>query len=246
MGLIGVKRARMQWLAEGIGQVVESNQGDAAKVKHLQTEEKPGTARPGDADQARLDDLFAARSGLLDGMTAIRLCNEGLKLTEVVSILQSAIQELERYIADLDSRIRAQIAEDPGIARRDKILRSIPGMEPVIAALLCAEMPELGSLDRTMAAVLSGTVPSPEGGGAKTGGQHSGVRRAAVREAFYMAAVSAVMHNADMKEFYEKLISSGKTHKFALSAVMHKMIALTNVLLRKDQEWEPSTQAVRE
>ena len=61
-----------------------------------------------------------------------------------------------------------------------------------------------------------------------------------------MAAVSAVMHNADMKEFYEKLISSGKTHKFALSAVMHKMIALTNVLLRKDQEWEPSTQAVHE
>ncbi len=226
--------------------MVESNQGDAAKVKHLQSEEKPGTASPIDADQARLDDLFAARSGLLDGMTAIRLCNEGLKLTEVVSILQSAILELERYIAELDSRIRAHIAEDPGIARRDKILRSIPGMEPVIAALLCAEMPELGSLDRTMAAALSGTVPSPEGDGTKTGGQHSGVRRAAVREAFYMAAVSAVMHNADMKEFYEKLISSGKTHKFALSAVMHKMIALTNVLLRKDQEWEPSTQAVHE
>ena len=52
-----------------------------------------------------------------------------------------------------------------------------------------------------------------------------------------MAAPNAV--DPAMHEFYERLIAYGKPRKVALTAVMRKLVALADVLLRADRLWTP-------
>ncbi len=107
-----------------------------------------------------------------------------------------------------------------GRARRAAIIRSIPGFGPANAASLCADMPELGSINRRI-----------------TGGREH------PRSLLYMAATTAIRFNPEMQAFFERLRASGKQHKVAMVAVMRKLITLANALLRADREWQPAPPA---
>ena len=139
--------------------------------------------------------------------------------------------------------MRAELFNDPEHARRDRILRSIPGAGPVTAAILCAEMPELGTLGRRQAASLMGIAPFPDDSGKRVGVRYCKGGRAVPRNPLFMAAMTASMYNAEMKQLYERLTEKGKPHKVAVVAVMRKLIILANVLVRDDREWAPSAPA---
>ena len=62
------------------------------------------------------------------------------------------IQLFDELIGKADTALQACIASDPELARRAAIIRSIPGFGPANAASLCADMPELGSINRRQAA----------------------------------------------------------------------------------------------
>ena len=57
------------------------------------------------------------------------------------------------------------------------------------------------------------------------------------RDVLYMAAMSAMAWNPDMKATYERLRARGKCHKVALIAVMRRLIVLANALLRDRRTW---------
>ena len=50
--------------------------------------------------------------------------------------------------------------------------------------------------------------------------------------ALYMAALSAVRHDAILKDFYTRLRTAGKKPKVALVAAMRKLVILMNRLLK--------------
>ena len=64
--------------------------------------------------------------------------------------------------------------------------------------------------------------------------------RAGVRTVLYMAALTAVRANLGLKAFYQRLIKNGKKPKVALTAVMRKLIILTNILIKEDRTWSPT------
>ena len=64
---------------------------------------------------------------------------------------------------------------------------------------------------------------------------------AIVRQALYMPALVATRFNPDLKARYDGLIKAGKAPKVALTAVMRKLIILTNALLRHNRKWTPKT-----
>lgn len=59
----------------------------------------------------------------------------------------------------LDQAIAAAVAADERMAYRNRLLRSIPGVGPVLAHTLLAQMPELGKLSGKQAAALMGVAP---------------------------------------------------------------------------------------
>jgi len=62
---------------------------------------------------------------------------------------------------------------------------------------------------------------------------------AAIRRILYLAALSAQACNADMRNFYRRLIAKGKSRKMALVAVARKLIVLANTLITQDRLWQP-------
>ena len=142
------------------------------------------------------------------------------------------IKALEKQITQCDEAIAALIAEDAELARKAKRLEAIPGVGPVVASTLLAEMPELGQLTRATAAALAGVAPYNRDSGSQSGYRCIGGGRRAVRCALYMATLSAVRHDRICKEFYTRLRAAGKPAKVALTAVMRKLIILMNRLLK--------------
>ncbi|CAI0345705.1 transposase [Hyphomicrobiales bacterium] len=63
-------------------------------------------------------------------------------------------------IAAIEGRIRQILRDGEDLARQERLLRSVPGIGPVAAAVLLGLMPELGRLSGKAAAALAGLAPA--------------------------------------------------------------------------------------
>jgi len=100
------------------------------------------------------------------------------------------------------------------------------------AALLLAQMPELGQLNRGEAAALAGLAPFNHDSGSIRGKRAIFGGRRALRSGLYMAALSAACYNPILSSFYQRLRAKGKPHKLALTAVMRKLLLALNSTLK--------------
>jgi transposase len=100
----------------------------------------------------------------------------------------------------------------------------------VARTLFLAELPELGSLPPKQLAALVGVAPLNRDSGIFRG-------RRAVRAALYMGALLAARHNPQIKEFYERLLGSGKPRKVDLVACMLKLLIILNAMLKNRTPW---------
>lgn len=87
--------------------------------------------------------------------------------------------------------------------------------------------------------MIAGLAPIACDSGETRGERHIRGGRASLRTGLYMAALAAARFNADLKRFYARLRANGKAPKVALTAVMRKLIALANTLIRQDRPWQP-------
>ena len=61
--------------------------------------------------------------------------------------------------------------------------------------------------------------------------------RTLVRNALYMATLSAVRFNPVIKAFYSRLRANGKAAKVALVACMRKLLTILNSILKNKTPW---------
>ena len=148
------------------------------------------------------------------------------------------IRQLERDVAQLDVRIAQAIAASPALAARHDLLRSMPGVGPVLAATLIAHLDELGSLSNRSIGALVGVVPYDFDSGTMKGRRCIFGGRAGVRRVLFMAAQAAALFNPTLKAFKQRLIASGKKPKVAIVAVMRKLIVTLNAMVRDNAPWQ--------
>jgi transposase len=129
------------------------------------------------------------------------------------------------------------VRQSPVWRERDDLLQSVPGIGPVVARTLLAELPELGHLNRRAIAKLVGVAPMSRDSGARRGRRTIQGGRATVRAALYMAALVAARRNAVIKTFYQRLVAAGKPKKLALVACMRKLLTILNYMVRTGQRW---------
>ena len=120
-----------------------------------------------------------------------------------------------------------------GLAKR---LRTVPGVGPVLSQTLIALLPELGSLSRRAVASLAGVAPFDDDSGQRSGDRHIQGGRAAVREALYMAALTARTWNPVIAAFAKRL--DGKEFKVIMVACMRKLLVILNAMLRDGADWQ--------
>jgi len=166
-----------------------------------------------------------------------------LKMTRDIVVLESlkiTIAQLKSELARIERLLESAFEKDLVLARKNMLLRTIPGVGPVVATTLLTDLPELGTLNRHQAASLAGFAPHPERSGSARPGDHISGGRACVRTAVYMGAVCATRCNPRLKAVYKHLVAEGKPHKVAVTAVARRMIVMANTMLKTDTPWNPA------
>ncbi|WP_233713825.1 transposase, partial [Aquamicrobium zhengzhouense] len=141
-------------------------------------------------------------------------------------------------LASLDDEMDGHIRKSPIWLVRRQLLTSMPGVGTVTARTLLAELPELGQLDRRQITALVGLAPFTRQSGKWRGKSFIGGGRSGVRASLFMAALSAVRHNPQLKEFRDRLVAAGKPKLVALVAAMRKLVTILNAMLRDSKPWK--------
>ena len=129
------------------------------------------------------------------------------------------------------------IHQSPVWCAKEDLLRSVPGVGPIVSRTLLGELPELGRLNRRRIAALAGVAPFNRDSGTLRGRRIVWGRRAPVRAALYMSALVATRRNPVIRAFYLRLVAAGKPQKVALIACMRKLLTILNVMMRTNTPW---------
>lgn len=152
--------------------------------------------------------------------------------------IQSHIQWLKHQLKDIDKHLEEQIRNSPLWREKDDLLRSVPGVGPVLSLTLLSSLPELGSLNRKQIAALAGIAPLNRDSGIMRGKRTIWGGRPRVRAALYMGTLAATRYNPVIREHYERLVKLGKAKKVALIACMRKLLTILNAMLRDNKIWQ--------
>jgi transposase len=144
-----------------------------------------------------------------------------------------------RHKTVLEQEMNTLITDTDVMKNRFDILTSIPGIGRTTAAILLAELPELGSANAKEISALAGAAPMSWDSGAKNGNRMIRGGRQHVRNALYMCAVTCIRRSDFLGLTYKNLIHRGKNAKVALTAVMRKLVILANTLITENRKWQP-------
>ena len=113
-------------------------------------------------------------------------------------------------------------------------LKSMKGVGPVLQSVLMTQLPELGTLSNQAISKLVGIAPLNCDSGTMQGQRHIWGGRMAVRNVLYMAALSAIRWEANIRVFFKRLKANGKKGKVALVACMRKLLVILNARMRDE------------
>jgi transposase len=244
--VVVVNPRQVRDFAKATGQLAKTDRIDARMLALFGERVRPPVRSLPDEEARELDALLTRRRQLLEMRQAERnrlqqVVGQGRRQRTVKKSLKNHVAYLERELAMTDSDLGTMIRESPIWREKDDLLQSVPGIGPVVAQTLLAELPELGTLNRRAIAKLVGVAPLNRDSGKWRGERtiHSG--RATVRAALYMAALVASRRNPLIRTFYQRLVAAGKPKKVALVACMRKLLTILNHLLRTRQRWSGQT-----
>ena len=157
--------------------------------------------------------------------------------------IQAHLTWLKQQLAMLDEDLTHRIQATPLWREQEDLLRSVPGIGPVVSRTLLGELPELGRLTHKQIAALVGVAPLNRDSGSLRGRRIIWGGRAVVRGVLYMSAVVAARRNPIIKAFYQRLRIAGKAPKVALVACMRKLLTILNAMVKHRTPWRLSAQS---
>jgi transposase len=203
--------------ARATGQLAKTDTLDARVLARFAEAVRPAPKPLPDEEIRALREILARRRQLSGMLTAEnnRLHSASKPVAKrIAAHVRWLEKELERTNRDLDGAIKGS----PTLRENEALLRSVPGVGPVLARTLLAEVPELGTLTHKRLAALVGVAPLNRDSGTLRGRRSVWGGRAEVRAALYMGALVAARRNPAIREFYERLLAAGKPKKVALVA----------------------------
>ena len=237
--LVKVNPLQARRFAQACGVRAKTDRVDAAMLARMGMALQPDLTVVPSKIQRDLKSLQCARQALIKDRTATKNRSKQLSLTILLRQSDRWLRQIELNLKAIDAAIGDLIKGEEATKRAFEIITSIPGFGAITAAALLVEMPELGTLEAKQAASLAGLAPHCRESGQWKGQRFIGAGRKLLREALYMPALVATRFNPDMKRTYETLTKAGKPPKLAITAVMRKLIILTNTLIKNNRHWTP-------
>lgn len=236
--LIVVNPAQVRAFAKALGQRAKTDPIDAAVIAHFVEATRPEVRPLPDAATRLLADLVTRRRQIIEMIGAESQREKRISVPRLRKSIRRVIGTLEKELAGLDADIDDAVRGSPVWREKEDLLASVPGVGPVIARTLLADLPELGQLNRKQVAALAGLAPFTRQSGQWRGKSFIGGGRKSVRTALFMGAMVAKRHNPILKAFFDRLVAAGKPKMVALIAVARKLLTILNAILRDKRAWQ--------
>jgi transposase len=239
-----VEPGRVRHFARSIGQHSKTDAIDARVLAHYAEAVRPEARDLPDEETRNLQALLDRRRQLVQMRVSERNRLKQGPTVAVQADLKAHIAYLSDQIKAMDQSIGELVEAKEDWKLRDEVLRSIPGIGPQTSRTLLGLLPELGQLTGKQVSALAGLAPRARDSGTVRGARTIFGGRAEVRTALYMASVSAMRFNPDLRSFYKRLRGNAKEAKVALVAVARKLLTIANAMIRDMKPWTPKMTAV--
>jgi transposase len=223
--------------AKATGKLAKTDRIDAFVLACFAQAIRPMPRAIPDEEAREFQEILARRRQIVRMMTAEKN-RLGVSASKAVrGRIEAHVKWLEKELSRTDRDLDETIERSPTLKGDEALLRSVPGVGPVLCRTLLAELPELGSLSPRELSALVGVAPLNRDSGTLRGRRTVWGGRARVRKALYMGALIASRFNPSIKEFYERLVETGKPKKVALVACMRKLLTILNAVMRERTPW---------
>jgi len=236
LAIVNPRQARD--FAKSLGRLAKTDKIDASMLAHFGEATRPKVSKLPDKQTESLQAMLVRRRQLINMLVAEKNRYGMTHESQRESVLKH-IEWLEAELAEQDEALQEELQQSPVWQEKEKVLQSVPGVGPVTVMTLLAELPELGQINRKKIAALVGVAPYNCDSGKMHGKRAIWGGRATVRNALYMATLSATRHNEVIRTHYHHLLDEGKPKKVALVACMRKLLTILNALIRTMSIWQP-------
>ncbi|MGI9409455.1 MAG: IS110 family transposase [Hyphomicrobiaceae bacterium] len=236
---VNPKRARD--FARAAGVLAKTDRVDARVLAEMgrRMELRPDPAPS--AERMKITDLSVRRDQLVEirkqERTRLTACHDACSRMSI----ESHIAWLDQEIESLDRHIKSAISASDEIRGSVRLLTSIPGIGAVAATVLVSQMPELGQRSRRTIAALAGLAPINNDSGTFRGQRRIRGGRKRVRDALYMAALSASRSSSNFADFYQNRIANQQPRKAAIIALARKILTVANAVIRDGKPFQNAT-----
>ena len=165
-------------------------------------------------------------------------------ITIAVDALSFEIKQKIELVAFIDHQVEAlekQIAA--ALKQTGTHLDSIPGIGPVFASVITAEIGDINRFERPAQIIAYAGMDVP----ANQSGEFTGTRGhmskrgpAQLRWALLEAADKTRIWDPYFKDYYDRLIARGKHHYIALAAVTRKLVNVIYTILKDNRAYQPT------
>jgi transposase len=238
-----IEPSRARHFARCLGQFSKTDTLDARVLAHFAESVRPEARTLPDETTRELQALLDRRRQLVENRVAEENRLRHRPTAAVRSNLEAHVAYLKDQIDQLNHAISQAIAAEEAMKLRDDVLRTIPGIGPQSSAMMLGWLPELGTLGGKQIAALVGLAPRARDSGVVRGPRTIFGGRSSVRRALYMAAISAMRFNPQLRTFYARLRGAGKAAKVAIVAVARKLLTIANAMVRDMKPWNPKIAA---
>ena len=139
---------RVRQFAKGCGKLEKNDRIDAKILAEFGAVVEPKLHQQPSPQRRKLQRLVHRRSRILSHLQAER--NRASRETDpdMKEMIRSAIDFYSAQTKQVDAMISKVIRQSNILSKENELLRSCPGVGPVTSAVLMAELPELGNLNR--------------------------------------------------------------------------------------------------
>lgn len=237
--MVRVNARQARDFAKSTGQLAKTDRIDARALAYMASVITLNRYKPKDEAARELHECHRRRQQIVQMLVAERQRRRLTRHPEVKKMLEEHIQTLKADCKKLDAMIAQRLQ---GTVQAE-VGGSIKGVGPIMIATLICDVPEMGHMNRKAIAKLFGVAPLARDSGKSSGKRTTWGGRRSARSVAYMSTMTAIRYEPKIKEFYTRLVESGKPKKLAINASMRKLVTMLNARMR-DALQKPHEEAV--
>jgi len=239
-----VNPARVKYYGQSLGVRSKNDKKDSVVLARYGLTQNPITWQP-EAPEIRILKALSSRLGAIEKdilreknryeKSSINHCSD-----LVLSSIETLLVALNNEKVHLEKLIDSHINQHEYLKINYALLQTIPGVGPVVSRYMVIVLGSRTFQSASQCAAYIGLVPIQNESGSSLRGRSriSKAGNPVIRAKLYMAAISALQHNPDIKKQNQRLLKNGKSKMSALCAAMRKLVHICFGVIKHQEPYQ--------